>query len=165
MLFWTIRAAGLFGHGHNQVSGLPNQPSNERQISPEAAGINSIISYTSEASSSSTGVSGQILSFTQSSLNAHVVPAKSGFISAAIPLHSRVPMKTKERIWNNEFVELSILYDGETVHVTISLNSGKISTTNSAKRKFMPIEQWTDAFNVYMSVYRFNLKAPRKKSI
>ena len=94
VLFWTIRAAGLFGHGHNQVSGLPNQLSNEHQISPEAAGINSIVPYSSEVSSSSAGVSGQTLSFTQSSFNANVDAAKSGFISAAIPLHSRVPMKT-----------------------------------------------------------------------
>ena len=154
MLFWTIRAAGLFGRGHNQVSGLPNQLSNERQISPEAAGINSKIPYTSEVSSSSTGVSGQTLSFTQSSFNAHVDAAKPGFISAAIPLNSRVPMNTKERIWKNEFGELSTLYDEKTDDVTISLKSGKISTAHFAKRNFMSIEQWTDAFNGYMSVYR-----------
>ena len=65
------------------------------------------------------------MSFTQSSFNAHVDAAKSGFISAAIPLHSRVLMKTKEMIWNNEFVELSTLYDGETDDVTISLKSGE----------------------------------------
>ena len=154
----NLRAAGLFEREHNQVSGIPNQLSNERQISPEVEGINNLSTFTSEASSSSAGLSGQTMSFAQSSFNAHVDAAKSGFISAAIPLHSRVPMKTKEGIWNNEFVELSTLYDEETDDVTISLKSGKISTSNSTKRKYMSIEQWTDAFNVYMSVYR--LKFP-----
>ena len=72
-----------------------------------------------------------------------LMPLNLVFISVAIQLHSRGPMKTKEMIWNewnNEFVELSTLYDGETDNVTISLKSGKISTTNSAKRKFMCIE-------------------------
>ena len=105
------------------------------------------------------------MSFTQSSFNAHVEAAESGFISAAIPLHFRVPIKTKKRIWNIEFVELSTSYNGETDNVTISLKSGKISTTNSAKRKCMSIEQWTDAFNVYMSVYRLNPYSAKKKSI
>ena len=110
----NLIAAGLFEREHNQVSGIPNQLSNERQISPEVEGINNLSTFTSEASSSSAGLSGQTMSFAQSSFNAHVDAAKSGFISGAIPLHCRVPMKTKERIWNNEFVELSTLYDEET---------------------------------------------------
>ena len=32
---------------------------------------------------------------------AHIEAAKSGFISAAISLHSMVPLKTKEKILNN----------------------------------------------------------------
>ena len=134
----NLRAAGLFERDHNQVSGFPNQLSNERQISPEVEGINNTIPFTSEASSSSAGFSGQTMSFAQSPLNAHVDAAKSGFISAAIPLHSRVPMKTKERIWNNEFVELSTLYDEETDNVTISLKSGKFLLLTLQKENVCP---------------------------
>lgn len=42
--------------------------------------------------------------------------------------------------------------------VTISVKSGHISTTSAAKKKFMSIEQWTDAFSTFSSVYR--LKFP-----
>lgn len=92
------------------------------------------------------------------SFAAHTDAAKTGFVSAAIPLHSRVPMKTKEKIWADEYVELSTLQDENVDDVTISVQSGQISTTSSAKKKFLTIEQWTDAFGVFSSVYR--LKYP-----
>ena len=80
----SLRAAGFFGHEHSQVSGFTNQLSNERQISSVVAGIINIIPFTSAASSSSAGVNGQTISFTQSLFTAHVDVVKSGFISAAI---------------------------------------------------------------------------------
>lgn len=41
----------------------------------------------------------------QSSARVHIKAAKSGFVSAAIPLHARIPLTTKEKIWNHEFLE------------------------------------------------------------
>lgn len=90
----------------------------------------------------------------QASVAAHTEAAKSGFVSAAIPLHARVPMKTKEKIWNHEFVELSTLYDEDSGDITISLKSGKLIQKGPSKKKFMTIEEWTDAFNVFLLFIR-----------
>ena len=156
----NLRAAGLFVQGQSTGASVITQTPGVNQATPVIQGTNNHPSLTSANTSFTTMPTEHNLSFPQSSFNAHASAAKSGFISAAIPLHARVPMKTKEKIWNNEFVELSTLFDEESDDITISLKSGKISTTNSSKRKFMSIEQWTDAFNVFMSVYR--LKFPEQ---
>ena len=138
-----------------QVASSPVQgTSSESQLG------NDFGSLASSSTTSSAILNCSDISSSQSSFTANVEAAKSGFVSAAIPLHSRVPMKTKEKIWNNEFVEFSTLHDEEVDDITISVKSGKITTTGSARKKFMSIEQWTDAFNVFASVYR--LKFPEQ---
>ena len=57
-------------------------------------------------------------------------------------------------------MELSTLQDETEDGVTIKFKDGEISSTGSARRKFLSIEQWTDAFNVLASVYR--LKYPEQ---
>ena len=159
----NLRAVGLL-QSHTEAS----QTVSQTQIASYAAqstssdaqlGINNA-SSTSSIISSSAILNSSDISSSQSFFTANVEAAKSGFVSAAIPLHSRVPMRTKERIWNNEFVELSTLYDEDIEDITISVKSGHITTTGSAKKKFMSIEQWTDAFNVFASVCR--LKFPEQ---
>lgn len=138
-----------------QVASSPAQgTSSESQLG------NDFESLASSTTTSAAILNNSDVSSSQSSFTANVEAAKSGFVSAAIPLHSRVPMRTKEKIWNNEFVEFSTLHDEEVDDITISVKSGKITTTGSAKKKFMSIEQWTDAFNVFASVYR--LKFPEQ---
>ena len=149
----NLRAAGLFSQSQAPAATVQPQISTSNQSFPALGAVDSDTTV-SAVSSSSASTGEQTLSFPQSSFTAQVAAAKSGFVSAAIPLHSRVPMKTKEKIWNNEFVELSTLYDDEIDDITISVKSGKVTTASSSKRKLMTIEQWTDAFNVYMSVYR-----------
>lgn len=73
-------------------------------------------------------------------------------------MHMRVPRKVKENIWSGEFVELSTKVDEEVDDITINIKSGQISTKPAVRKIFMTIEQWTDAFSLYASVYR--LKFP-----
>ena len=150
----NLTAAALF-NGQTQNPITVSQPQTvstvSHHVSPVRIGIENSSALNSDLSSS-TLLNSATMSSTQSSFRANVEAAKSGFVSAAIPLLSRVPLKTKEKIWNNELVEFSTLYDEEIDDITISVKSGKITTTNSSKRKFMSIEQWTDAFNVFASV-------------
>ncbi len=85
---------------------------------------------------------------------AEISAAKSGFVSSTLPMHFRVPLKTKEKIWAGDYVELSTLQQEESEDITISLKSGQVSANQSLKRKFLSIEAWTDAFSIYASVYR-----------
>ncbi|MES9882604.1 MAG: hypothetical protein ABW185_17175 [Sedimenticola sp.] len=106
-------------------------------------------------SSSPAGRGGSIDSLVHTNyFAADINAARSGFVSSTLPLHFRVPMKTKEKIWTGEFVELSTLQDEEVEDITINIQSGKILTSAAPKRKFMSIEQWTDMFLIYSSVYR-----------
>ena len=64
-----------------------------------------------------------------------------------------VPLKKREQIWRGEFVELSTLEDEEPDDILFNIKTGKV-TSASSKKKFLTIEQWTDAFSIYASVYR-----------
>ena len=152
----NLRLAGLL---QDQTQGqLPiTQSQLSSAVSPPvstaaALGIDIAPSLNFSPSSSATLNNSSIPS--QASVAAHIEAAKSGFVSAAIPLHARVPMKTKEKIWNHEFVELSTLYDEDSDDITISLKSGKLTTKGPSKKRFMTIEEWTDAFNVFSAVYK-----------
>ena len=68
--------------------------------------------------------------------------------SPSVPLYYSVPLKIKEKIWNNEFVDLS------TVFINRRPNTNSPSDTAPPSRRFINIEQWTDAFATYSSVYR-----------
>ncbi|MEW8547282.1 MAG: hypothetical protein AB2693_27560 [Candidatus Thiodiazotropha sp.] len=80
------------------------------------------------------------------------------FQSASLPLHSFIPMKIKEKIWNSEFLDFSTAFnDPEDTEKTISLSfdsSGGTKFVQKPKRKFITIEQWTDYFAKFSSVLR-----------
>lgn len=81
------------------------------------------------------------------------------FVPSKLPLYAMVPMKKREQIWRGEFVELSTLQEEEPDDVLFNMKTGKISPAPSKKR-FLTIEQWTDAFSIYASVYR--IKYPQE---
>ena len=76
-------------------------------------------------------------------------------MSPSIPLYASVPLKVKEKIWANEFVDFSTAFSksADTFNITIS-SEGIQSLTPMTSRKFLNIEQWTDTFAVFSSVYR-----------
>ena len=63
--------------------------------------------------------------------------------------HSR----KKKKIWPGEFSDLSALQDDDVADLTFNVITGAVSTPTASKKKFMSIEQCTDAFNVFSSVY------------
>lgn len=78
------------------------------------------------------------------------------FQSPMLPLHSFVPLKVKDKIWNMEFVDLATLFeDSPESQISLTFNSqGVSSVISTPRRKFLNIEQWTDAFATYSSVLR-----------
>ena len=76
--------------------------------------------------------------------------------SPAVPLHASVPLKIKEKIWNGEFVDFSTVFSNksDSMSFEISPTSGISTVSAGSARKFINIEQWTDAFNIFASVYR-----------
>ena len=84
---------------------------------------------------------------------------KTRFTSSRVPLHATVNLKKKEKIWANEFIELSTLQEDEVKDISFNIHTGAVSS-NTSKKKFLAIEQWTDAFNIYASVRR--LKYPEE---
>ena len=87
---------------------------------------------------------------------------KPSFTSAPLPLHATVNQKVKEKIWSNKFIELSTVFEDDLrMNSNISLNfteTGATVVTNPRKR-FITIEQWTDAFAKYASVMRINIQS------
>lgn len=80
------------------------------------------------------------------------------FQSASLPMHSFIPMKVKEKIWNSEFIDFSTAFnDDEDTEKKITLSfdaSGSTKLIQKPKRKFITIEQWTDCFAKFSSVIR-----------
>ena len=59
-----------------------------------------------------------------------------------------VPQKKKEKIWANEYIDLSTLMEDDVDDISFNIRTGAVSSTTPNKRKFITIEQWTDAFNI-----------------
>lgn len=91
---------------------------------------------------------------TTSLTSSSCILSKSPFVSSRVPLHANVPQKKKEKIWANEYIDLSTLQDEEVQDISFNIHTGAVLSSTSFKRKFLTIEQWTDTFNVYASVRR-----------
>ncbi|XP_056002671.1 uncharacterized protein LOC125648676 isoform X1 [Ostrea edulis] len=64
-------------------------------------------------------------------------------------------MKTKCKIWSNEFIDLRTLLPNYTDGpLSITIQAGKIDVEQSQKQKYpLSINQWIDAFITFMSIY------------
>ena len=54
----------------------------------------------------------------------------------------------------SKYIDLSTLQEEDVEDISFNIRTGAVSSTTPSKRKFMTIEQWTGAFNVYASVRR-----------
>ena len=82
-----------------------------------------------------------------------------GYISPRTPLHALVSHKKKEKIWAGEYIDLSSLQEEDAEDICLNLRTGAMSSTNTQKKRFLNIEQWTDAFNIFASVRRLRFPA------
>ena len=85
-------------------------------------------------------------------------PAQSTFCSTTTPLDSNVSLKTKNKVWAQEYVDLGVFVSSRTdedEEFTINFSSsGKLSLQPVAKKgNVRDLTQWVAAFHVYMAVY------------
>ncbi|XP_069133550.1 uncharacterized protein [Argopecten irradians] len=83
----------------------------------------------------------------------------SQFHSVAIPLHARVPDKTKDKIWSHSFVELSSITDKHADSLQLLVKSDESANQSlewvqkQPKSKTLSIDEWTNQFDIFMAVY------------
>ena len=81
------------------------------------------------------------------------------FLSTGIPLVVMVDTKIKDKIWNNEFVEMSSITSGQessSYQMVVSGEKGAHSAlelTSKQKSTKITTNEWTYAFQIYMAVY------------
>jgi hypothetical protein len=87
-----------------------------------------------------------------------------GMPSMTLPLGFHVPLALKEKIWRGEFIELGLLLEGSGAinwdnssfgeQGMLSLSAkGLICYAPKQSRKIESLEQWTDAFTVFMAIF------------
>ena len=86
--------------------------------------------------------------------------SKSQFVSVAAPLGSSVSAKTKNKVWGNEFIDLGLLLTvqppDESYSFKLQKSGGQQTLAiipNQKKLWITYIEQWTNAFLVFVAIY------------
>ena len=78
-------------------------------------------------------------------------------VNDGIPLGANVPLRVKNKIWADQFVDFKTLlpnYKEQTVSIQIESNSLSFSDQSSSKSQSqISIEQWTTAFFSFMAIY------------
>ena len=75
------------------------------------------------------------------------------------PIGGHVPQKLREKIWEGQFIDLSLLLktarDLETdmTQGELKIQDGKIIISKNERSSYLTIERWTSAFLIYMSIY------------
>ena len=86
-------------------------------------------------------------------------PQSNDFVSLALPLDAMISDKLKNKIWGNEFIDLSVLIDQEqeegVFHLAMStVEGGAIRLTPNRRLKSIDsIHKWLSAFQIFMAIY------------
>lgn len=73
------------------------------------------------------------------------------------PLYTKINVKLQEKILNREFVEMSdilVNHRPSELGFHFEVHNQKVGLASGKKRKFVNIENWTDAFAIFASVLR-----------
>lgn len=74
--------------------------------------------------------------------------------SDGIPLGATVPMKIKNKIWNNEFIEIkTLLPNHKEDPLSVSIVPGAITLQQTSKKIPLSLNQWTTCFHIFMAIY------------
>lgn len=76
-------------------------------------------------------------------------------VADGIPLGSTVPVRVKNKIWNDQFIDLKCLlpnFKQEDLSIKIENNSIQFNS-QPFKQSIMSLHQWTSAFLIFMSIY------------
>ena len=89
------------------------------------------------------------------------VDAQSCFVSASTPIAARIPIKVKEQIWANQFIEFHELrspnpWETSTAeieqHTCQEPVADKAARQQNTKREPLTLAQWTTAWNRFTAV-------------
>ena len=84
--------------------------------------------------------------------------ARKRLVSAATPLHSGVPAKTREKIWSNEFVDFQV-FSGRTATpkslriVATGSEDFTFALSNGETAKDLTLQEWLSAWDKFSTVY------------
>jgi hypothetical protein len=111
----------------------------------------------SEACETSDLIANAIRGLTAGEGTAHT-DSTPGFVSNTSNLGASVLPKTKERICNDEYIELEILIPGRDKDFSINLESrpgqtSKVSVSQNKNKGFRSVDEWEDAFLIYATIY------------
>lgn len=93
------------------------------------------------------------------------------FMSVGLSIDARVSNKTRQKIWDREYIDLGILFENPTKQGRYQLTVNNAVTEHSPSlvlepadkpRKITSIDSWLTAFNVYVGIYtmKFASEAP-----
>ena len=76
---------------------------------------------------------------------------------SSVPLGSLVDDRVKAKVWANQFVELELLVGESAPQTMYLLDSATdrpvVQIRDQPNKKIINIEQWTDAFLIYIAIY------------
>ncbi|XP_062591614.1 uncharacterized protein LOC134253121 [Saccostrea cucullata] len=96
--------------------------------------------------------SGESVAGTLNSNNLLSVPSS---VDNGIPLGANIPVRIKNKIWNDQFIDLKCLlpnFKDENISIQIENNAIQLNP-QSTKQSVMSLHQWTSAFLIFMSIY------------
>lgn len=76
-------------------------------------------------------------------------------ISDGIPLGAATQQQVKSKIWANQFIDLNILLQQREEPLSLKISTGSVTLQQGFSKPKTPlsIQQWTDAFLIYMAIY------------
>jgi len=81
----------------------------------------------------------------------------SSYVPLSLPLGATVPLKLKQKIWANEYIELGSLLRGAKHKYSINLaqkeEEAEVFITSSQSKPVTHIDQWSEAFAIFSAIF------------
>ncbi|XP_048774541.2 uncharacterized protein LOC125679384 [Ostrea edulis] len=77
-------------------------------------------------------------------------------LSDGIPLAAVVAQRTKQKIWENQYIDLRVLLQQREDPVSLNIAAGSVTIQQQGSTKpktSLTINQWTDAFLIFIAIY------------
>ncbi|KAK3107514.1 hypothetical protein FSP39_016300 [Pinctada imbricata] len=87
-----------------------------------------------------------------SSSFSHPIPIS---VNEGIPLGNNIPLRLKQKIWNEQFVDFkSLLPNNKETNIAIQIENNSISFNNQhTSQASLSLHQWTNAFFIFIAIY------------
>lgn len=76
-------------------------------------------------------------------------------LSDGIPLGAATSHRLKAKIWANQFIDLGLLLQRQEDPISLNISSGSVIVQQGSSKPKLPmsIQQWTDAFLIFMGIF------------